>query len=468
LKMRTAISGIWILCFVIVSSHLLSMRVAAQPNELVVNGGFETGDFNGWSADNNCAVIYIQASTDLTAHDSRSKYSTRVGTARMAGTLAQTVRIPAKCAATLSFWCIVGQGCTLDGKVTRKKDGAVIASWSLAGAAWKSKKQELDVSLANEEVTIEFTGTGYVEEKVVRMFDPFSKMWFYQTYREYKYAYVDDVSLVPRVAAYEATVRIGGLPENVLAKILVDGREREKIPGGQTGVYAFPLGESHEIEVEQYVDGGIGVRYYCESNQILFSSDKTHIFYYKKQYLLKIESDLGTCKGEGWYGAGENVTISANPSSIPLSGILGSLGGRYVFDRWSGDLSSQSAEATVYMDGPKTIKAQWKEDYAMLTAVVGALVAAGGGGAFLSIRRARKGKRIGVKSFKIGPTKEEAKPKGEPTVPAPEKQVKEVDKAEIEQRLKKLDELMAQGKIGKSVFDRLRKELSARAGEEEN
>lgn len=434
----------------ILCSTCVSVVLAEEPIELVSNGGFETGDFSGWQADSNCQM----ARSAYSEPSHSGYYCARVGTDSSSGTLSQTCRIPGKSAATLSFWYRVEKGCSLEAKLTKSRDGSVIKSWSLKGDSWKSIKLDLDLSLANQQVTIELTGTGYAEEHVYSMLTSRGIMYF-SSYTYY-YAYVDDFSLAPRVAGYEVTVTVSSLPRDLSSKVFVDGTVRDRTRVEQAVICTFGLQESHVIEVEQSVDGGNGVRYYCASNIASVSSDSTCRFVYVKQYFLKVESVFGSCLGEGWQNAGENANFSVSPQSLSMSGLQGSLGFKYVFDRWSGDSSTASTQGTILMDGPKRVTAIWREDYSLPIIVFSVLAIVGG---YSGFRLAKRRKVAGLKQvFKVGPpAKEEAKLKPEQLdKEAPE--VKMEDKADRERYLKRLDELKAQKKISDSVYERLKKE----------
>jgi hypothetical protein len=56
---------------------------------------------------------------------------------------------------------------------------------------------------------------------------------------------------------------------------------------------------------------------------------------------------------------------------VPETGLLGSLGGKRVFQEWSGDLISDSRIATIEMDGPKTVEAKWTTDYSQAYVILG-------------------------------------------------------------------------------------------------
>lgn len=107
-------------------------------------------------------------------------------------------------------------------------------------------------------------------------------------------------------------------------------------------------------------------------NPISVVMDKPHtaVASYKLQYYLKVNSPMGTAQGEGWYDAGSTAMVAVIPS-VPLEGIIGALGGKYVFDRWSGDTSAASPSAIIRMDGPHTVVANWLADYTSVYLIVG-------------------------------------------------------------------------------------------------
>jgi len=95
---------------------------------------------------------------------------------------------------------------------------------------------------------------------------------------------------------------------------------------------------------------------------------------YQKEHFMKVESNYGNPEGEGWYDERSSVTFSVT-SPWPVEGFLGTLGGKYVFDHWSGDSSGTTATASVVMDGPKAVSAVWRTDNTMPYLMTGAIVA---------------------------------------------------------------------------------------------
>jgi len=94
--------------------------------------------------------------------------------------------------------------------------------------------------------------------------------------------------------------------------------------------------------------------------------------FYKAQYLVKVQSVLS--QNSTWFDRGARVDLQV-PISFPMNGLLGLLGARYTFVRWTGDLDSTSPRATVTVNGPKDLYANYSADYSQLA--VTAISAAG-------------------------------------------------------------------------------------------
>jgi LPXTG-motif cell wall-anchored protein len=66
-------------------------------------------------------------------------------------------------------------------------------------------------------------------------------------------------------------------------------------------------------------------------------------------------------------------------------------GGKYMFDHWSGDSTATTSSASVLMDGPKVVTAEWRTDNTMpyiIIAAIGAVLIATV--ALLVLKRRRK------------------------------------------------------------------------------
>ena len=108
------------------------------------------------------------------------------------------------------------------------------------------------------------------------------------------------------------------------------------------------------------------------SASLLVDRPKIVMSAWKTQYYLKLESAYGSTSGIGWYDANVPASFSVSPTSVPMGGVLGAFGVRYVFASWSGDQATTSSNATILMYAPKTVTALWRTDYTQLYMIVGA------------------------------------------------------------------------------------------------
>lgn len=92
---------------------------------------------------------------------------------------------------------------------------------------------------------------------------------------------------------------------------------------------------------------------------------------YVTQYYLDIVSPVNI-NGTGWYNAGVTVTLSIQSNTRSMDGIMGILGGKWVFQNWSQGRSELSLSSTVSfaMNSPKAVNAQWVEDYTVPSAIL--------------------------------------------------------------------------------------------------
>jgi hypothetical protein len=380
-----------------------TLPVSHASGELVKNGGFETGDFTGWTATNS--EVLARGTTGAyygTAHS--GKYSARIGTESIEGRIAQTVSIPAKSSAKFTAWYLAEKGSRLTVSL-KKSDGSVIQQWGLTSVtSWTSVTYDLGVSYAGQSVTIELVGVGYRETKTTTIHeyrcDPVTNTCYsypvqYESHNDY-WLYVDDVSLTYEVVLYEASVTVSGLPGELSTKLLVDGTQSSTIAGGQSKILSFKIGDTHEISVETYVYRSNETRYYCASESATVSTDNSIAFSYAPQYYFSIISDYGNTTGSGWYDAGAIAAFSVDSKVQGPAGVdylLIPWKVTYSFEHWTGDSSSTKSADSVTMDGPKTVTAAWKSekqsDYTNLLAVVG-LGVCGVAGAYLFITGRKK------------------------------------------------------------------------------
>jgi uncharacterized repeat protein (TIGR02543 family) len=144
------------------------------------------------------------------------------------------------------------------------------------------------------------------------------------------------------------------------------------------GEGVYERGTKVLLDSPQVVDGKEGVRYVFErwsvngqthlNNSIYILMDSPHVVVakYKTQYYLRIESQYGDPRGEGWYDAGSIAIFSI---TSPVGFIV-----QHVFTGWSGDSTATTINATIIMDRPKKLVANWRTDYTQLYMLIGAVI----------------------------------------------------------------------------------------------
>ena len=88
---------------------------------------------------------------------------------------------------------------------------------------------------------------------------------------------------------------------------------------------------------------------------ILMDGPKTETAQWTTQYFLTVIATPGTATGERWYNASETATFRVNATEVAASN-----GTRYRFVGWSLDFAGTTQDGSVFMDGPKTVRADWR------------------------------------------------------------------------------------------------------------
>lgn len=158
------------------------------------------------------------------------------------------------------------------------------------------------------------------------------------------------------VGDYLVDISVTGFPLAFSPKVAIDGKEAGTIRGGERKPSALITG-THTISINAVVNATSDSRYATDSNTWVASSASSHTFLYHTEYYLSVESPQGKVNGGGWYGEGTKATFSAEPSVTAGSGV------RFVFTKWSGNYAGDSPEATMFMDGPKNVTANYKIQY---------------------------------------------------------------------------------------------------------
>ncbi len=162
--------------------------------------------------------------------------------------------------------------------------------------------------------------------------------------------------------------------EPASAGLTVDGRFYfgEQLP------LTFEFGTTHTVQISSIAKGPPGVRYVFvqwsdgskdTTRTITFRTPLVLVAIFKTQYELKVISEFGNPQGSGWYDQGSQAPFSVTTPQ-PSPGLLGLLGGRVIFQGWSGNFTGTASTSNIKMDAPKTIQANWKAENAQAYAVL--------------------------------------------------------------------------------------------------
>jgi uncharacterized repeat protein (TIGR02543 family) len=155
--------------------------------------------------------------------------------------------------------------------------------------------------------------------------------------------------------------------------LTLDGTEYTSIPDPLLWV----PGVDHTITVPELVSTGTGTRYvFTEWNDgyVMVTRIISHGSYtasYNKEHLLDVISAFGDPQGSGWYLDGTSAGFSVT-DYIELPDT------RHYFTGWSGDYTGTAPSASIYMDAPQTVTANWRHEYLLtLNSAYGTLTGAG-------------------------------------------------------------------------------------------
>ncbi|BAJ32485.1 MULTISPECIES: hydrolase [Kitasatospora] len=132
--------------------------------QLITNPGFETGSTAGWTETNSTGTSTINSAAAEPAHTGGYDAWLDGNGAATTDTLAQTVTLPAGCAAyTLSFWLHIDSAAsttTAFDTLTVTANGTTLATYSNTNAAAGYQQRTLSLAgYAGQSVTVKFTGT---------------------------------------------------------------------------------------------------------------------------------------------------------------------------------------------------------------------------------------------------------------------------------------------------------------------
>ena len=160
-----------------------------------------------------------------------------------------------------------------------------------------------------------------------------------------------------------------------------------KTSGVGTFALALPVGVIHEVTVPLVQQFENSTRFVFTGWQdginetkraLLLDGDTRIVGSYRTQYLLRVNSIVPEYSYSAWYDMGANVSLHVE-SSLPAGSILGSVGLRYVFKGWSGDLESSSTSLNLTIKKPMILNADFTVDYTPLIIPIILLIGSIGG-----------------------------------------------------------------------------------------
>ena len=142
----------------------------------------------------------------------------------------------------------------------------------------------------------------------------------------------------------------------------------------QPKLFVWNYGSTHTVNAQSMVSVSPGIRLSFRSwndgskeltRRITIDDPANYLATYKRQYELTLSSQYGKPTGSGWYDQGGTADVHVDSSYLFV----------FVFRGWTGDQQSNSPDMKVTMNGPKSLQANWRLDYARLTMLL-AIIAA--------------------------------------------------------------------------------------------
>jgi len=175
--------------------------------DLIVNGGFEIGNFVGWNAPcqatpyvGTCMVVSSnigQAHTgNYSAEIGTTTYSMGVGTT---GYLSQNITVPARSKATLSFWYRVDKGAKLRFYLQDAAGYKIQESTFGETPTWTQFRYEISPQYGGKSIILVLEGTAFSDLQSRYEEVNFSSDGGYRalvTFKQSYYPYIDDVSVI--------------------------------------------------------------------------------------------------------------------------------------------------------------------------------------------------------------------------------------------------------------------------------
>jgi len=148
-------------------------------------------------------------------------------------------------------------------------------------------------------------------------------------------------------------------------RVMLDGSEYQV--HGSTSLSLRVQGGTHSLEASRIVQASPGKRFVfvgwsdrvnSNSRSILITNDTSIEALYRTDYYLSVRSEMGEVSGEGWYEEGSCASFGVTPAH-DVTSWSGLVTEEYRFSIWSGNSGSTDEVASIVMDGPKSVRAEW-------------------------------------------------------------------------------------------------------------
>jgi hypothetical protein len=174
-------------------------------------------------------------------------------------------------------------------------------------------------------------------------------------------------SFVVTPDTYDVTLSLTGLPTDIATALQADGSRVADMKGGDVRVLSYPIGTTHTFQVDQYVNGATGYRYYSALNTWTATAQGSYVFNYATQVYLDVNTDpsgVTDVSPSGWYALGSPASIAAVPAELE-----GSAGVKYKFAEWRVDNVARAGNGfQITMDAAHKLVAKY-DTYYKLTVI---------------------------------------------------------------------------------------------------
>lgn len=187
--------------------------------------------------------------------------------------------------------------------------------------------------------------------------------WSYYNDTEYGPSFSQFTVVISKPAQVSVDLGVPNVPvtiNNSTARTALDGRAALTFHVGETVTISVPsvvpLQNSTRLVFLGWHGGGNS-----PERSVLLEGNSKVAGDYQPQYLLQVTSVVSTYSQSSWHQPGSNVTLEVG-SSAQMNWPWASLGLRYLFKGWTGDVTSSSSKITLVMDKPKVVTANFAPD----------------------------------------------------------------------------------------------------------